>query len=385
MQNNVIINKYIDLKKKSGSHSPSLSSIKEKIPELKISVDACFLSNPYATELFLDYFKKEMIDTNEIYSLLEFYPAQNRIIASYVEKQLNINSGQVFICNGAIEAIQAVIHRFSKGKLLVILPTFSSYYEYATKDSEVVFYKLRKENDFKLNTDDYISTVNEVKPNTIVLINPNNPDGGYISHFELKKIISNLPWVENIIIDESFIHFAYEDVDLRMKSIVSDVINLENVVVIKSMSKDFGIAGLRCGYAIMSKTRVENLLNNGYLWNSNGIAEYFFQLYSRKDFFDKYEIVRKKYINESKLFFNKLSDLPKIKIYPSRSNFILIELLDGLKADDVSAHLLCNYGVYVRNCNDKIGLNGEFIRVAARTNVDNEIIVNALKKTIERS
>ncbi len=381
--NNIILTKYNDLKKKSGSHSPSLSSIKEKIPELKISVDACFLSNPYATELFLDYFKKEMIDTNEIYSLLEFYPAQNRIIASYVEKQLNIDSGQVFICNGAIEAIQAVIHRFSSGKLLVILPTFSSYYEYATKDIDVVYYKLRKEDDFKLNIDDYINTVNELKPNTIILINPNNPDGGYISHFDLKKIISNLSWVENIIIDESFIHFAYEDVDLTMKSIVPDVIGFENVVVIKSMSKDFGIAGLRCGYAIMSKTRVDNLLNNGYLWNSNGIAEYFFKLYSRKDFFDKYELVRKKYINESKLFFNKLSELPKIKIYPSRSNFMLIELLGGLKADEVSAQLLCNYGVYVRNCNDKIGLDGEFIRVAARNNVDNEIIVSALKNSIE--
>ncbi len=382
---NELIFKYNELKKNSGSHSPSISSIKEKIPELNITVDACFLSNPYATELFLEYFKKEMIDTNEIYSLLEFYPAQNKIIANYVEKQLDIEPGHIFICNGAIEAIQAVIHRYSKGKIMIILPTFSSYYEYATQNTEVVFYNLDKKNNFKLDIDDYISMVKEVQPNTIVLINPNNPDGGYISHYDLKKIINELSWVENIVIDESFIHFAYEDDKLTLKSIISEVIDRDNIIVIKSMSKDFGIAGLRCGYAAMSKKRVSELLDNGYLWNSNGIAEYFFQLYSRKDFFARYEVVRKKYINESKLFFDQLLELNNIKIYPSRANFVLIELLNGLVADEVTAKLLCDYGVYVRNCNDKIGLNGEFIRVAARSNYENGIILKALKNVTKNS
>jgi histidinol-phosphate/aromatic aminotransferase/cobyric acid decarboxylase-like protein len=385
MIKNSITEKYFELKKTSGSHSPSLNSIKEKIPELKINVDACFLSNPYATELFLEYFKREMIDTNEIYSVLEFYPSQNKIIANYVEKQLNIESGHIFICNGAIEAIQAVIHRYSKGKIMVILPTFSSYYEYATKETEVVFYHLNQKNNFKLDIDDYISKVKVIKPNTIILINPNNPDGGYISQNDLKKIINKLSWVENIIIDESFVHFAYEDDELTMKSIVSEVIDKENIIIIKSMSKDFGIAGLRCGYAAMSKKRVDELLANGYLWNSNGIAEYFFQLYSRKDFLERYEIVRKKYINESKIFFDTLSKLKNIKIYPSRSNFVLIELLNGLVADEVSAQLLCDYGVYVRNCNDKIGLNGEFIRVAARSNYENGIILKALENVTQNS
>lgn len=383
MSNNHIATKYFELKKNSGSHSPSLSSIKEKIPELKINVDACFLSNPYATELFLEYFKKEMIDTNEIFSALEFYPSQNKLIANYVEKQLEIEAGHIFICNGAIEAIQAVIHRYSKGKIMVILPTFSSYYEYATKETEVVFYYLDKSNNFKLDIDKYISKVNEIKPNTIVLINPNNPDGGYIPYNNLIKLINELSWVENIIIDESFIHFAYEDDELKMKSIVSEIIGRENLIIIKSMSKDFGIAGLRCGYAAMSKKRVEDLLANGYLWNSNGIAEYFFQLYSRKDFLDRYELVRKKYINETKVFLDRLVLLENIKIYPSRSNFALIELLNGMVADEITAQLLCDHGVYVRNCNDKIGLDGEFIRVAARSNYENDIIYKALGNVIK--
>jgi histidinol-phosphate/aromatic aminotransferase/cobyric acid decarboxylase-like protein len=189
--------------------------------------------------------------------------------------------------------------------------------------------------------------------------------------------------MEVMYLKRSFIHFAYEDNDFNMKSIVPDVVDKENVVVIKSMSKDFGIAGLRCGYAVMSKDRVVDLLKNGYLWNSNGISEYFFQLYSRKDFLERYEIIRKKYISETKLFFDSLSILDNIKIYPSRANFVLIELLNGLTANDVSDRLLCDFGVYVRNCNDKIGLNGEFIRVAARSNHENSIILKALKNVTQ--
>ena len=379
MKNKEITQKYRDLKNQSGSHSPSLSNIKEKIAEIKIKVDACFLSNPYATELFLEYFKKEMIDTGEINALLEFYPSQNNIIAGYVENILGIEKGSVFICNGAIEAIQAVIHRFTKKKILVIIPTFSSYYEYATKENEVVYYKLKKENNFKLDIEHYIETVKEVKPNTIILINPNNPDGGYTKLNDLKRIINELSWVKNIIIDESFIHFAYENSDMKLQSIVPFVKDMDNVVILKSMSKDFGIAGLRCGYAIMAKKRVAELLKNGYLWNSNGIAEYFFKLYSRPDFLKKYEIVRRKYITEALFFISELNQIQNIKTYPTRANFVLIELMNGLTADDVSSDLICNHGVYVRNCNDKIGLEGEFIRVAARSQAENEIILNAIK------
>jgi histidinol-phosphate/aromatic aminotransferase/cobyric acid decarboxylase-like protein len=379
MNNDKIIIKYADLKKQSGTHSPSLSNIKEQISELKIRVDACFLSNPYATQLFLEYFKKEMIDTGEINGLLEFYPSQNKAIAGFVESQLNIGKGQVFICNGAIEAIQALIHRYTKGKMVVIIPTFSSYYEYATSDIEVIYYKLKKVDNFKLDVSDYIKTIEEIRPDTIILINPNNPDGGYIKYNDIERIINELHWVNNIIIDESFIHFAYEDSDMRLRSVVPFAEGKENISIIKSMSKDFGVAGLRCGYAVMSKKKVNELLANGFLWNSNGIAEYFFKLYARPDFLKKYEVVRRKYITESLFFISELNQISNIKVYPSRANFVLIELLNGLTADDIATKLICNHGVYVRNCNDKIGLDGEFIRVAARSQDENKLILKALQ------
>jgi histidinol-phosphate/aromatic aminotransferase/cobyric acid decarboxylase-like protein len=93
----------------------------------------------------------------------------------------------------------------------------------------------------------------------------------------------------------------------------------------------------------------------------------------------EYEDCRKKYIIETVFFLNQLNELKNIKILPSKANFVLIELLNGLTSEDVSLDLLINHGVYVRDCSDKIGLDGEYIRVAARSFEENKQILEALK------
>jgi histidinol-phosphate/aromatic aminotransferase/cobyric acid decarboxylase-like protein len=115
------------------------------------------------------------------------------------------------------------------------------------------------------------------------------------------------------------------------------------------------------------------------LWNSSGLAEYFFRLYTRKDFIVEYEEVRKKYITESLFFVTELNRIPKIKVYPTKANFVLIEILNGQTSDEISTELLLNYGIYARNCSDKIGLHGHFIRVATRYKQENEYIIKSLR------
>ena len=145
------------------------------------------------------------------------------------------------------------------------------------------------------------------------------------------------------------------------------------------MSKDFGIAGIRAGYGIMSKEKVEKLLQNGYLWNLNGLSEYFFKLYARPDFLKDYEQVRKKYIIDAQDFFKKLNEIPQIKIYSSFANFALIELIDGSSSSDFVSKMLIKYGIYSRTGNDKIGLEGQFVRISARSKTENETIISAIK------
>tara|TARA_B100000809_G_C15138468_1_gene531792 strand:+ start:3885 stop:5057 length:1173 start_codon:yes stop_codon:yes gene_type:complete len=373
-----LASKINQLKDEAGSHSPSIFTLVKKIPELNVKVDACFLSNPYATDLFLSYLKEELVNTNKLRDVLEFYPSQNNVISELLAKNLCINKENIFIGNGAIEVIQAVLHNFVSKKIIVNIPTFSSYYEFVKKDTEVVYYQLKKENNYSLIPEDYVEFVKKEKPDSVVIINPNNPDGQYIKYKNLRYILNELKDIKNIIIDESFIHFAFENNDYDLISATELVKEYNNVIVIKSMSKDFGIAGIRAGYGVMNKYKVASLLENGYLWNSSGLSEYFFRLYTRQDFLEEYEKVRVKYILETQAFFKELSAINHIKVYPGLANFVLIELPEGTTSSDFVSKMLIKYGVYTRTCSDKIGLKGEYIRLASRTKEENTVIIKAL-------
>jgi histidinol-phosphate/aromatic aminotransferase/cobyric acid decarboxylase-like protein len=372
-------------KSKSGTHSPSIFTLASIIPELDIKIDACFLSNPYATNLFSDFMRRELIETGKMRDFLEYYPSQNRFIAEIIGNTINITGANIFVGNGAIEIIQAVLHRFVTGKLLVAIPTFSSYYEFVNDRTDVEYYALSKAEGYILDVDNYIGYVKKLNIDSIVLINPNNPDGNYISLSDIQKILEELSYLKNIIIDESFIHFAYEDEDLKVMSAANLIDQYQNLIVIKSMSKDFGIAGIRAGYSIMSKFKVNQLLSNGYLWNSSGLSEYFFNLYAREDFQNLYNEVRKRYIIETKDFIQELRQINGIKVYGSKSNFVLFELLNNLSAEVFNSKLLLSHGIYSRLCYDKVGLDGQFIRIASRGMVDNVKILNAIKLLLNES
>jgi histidinol-phosphate/aromatic aminotransferase/cobyric acid decarboxylase-like protein len=366
------------LKEEAGSHSPSIYTIAEKLPQLNIIVDACFLSNPYATDLFFQSFTEELIDSGKIKEVLEYYPSQNQTIAEVLSKPLNVSPKNIFVGNGTTEIIQAVIHNFTAEKIVVNIPTFSPYYEFVKDGIEVVYNKLDKQDNFVLNLEYYIQLVKKEKPDTIVLINPNNPDGGYINLERMEYFVSELSWVKNVIVDESFIHFAYEDVEYNLRTLTEISQKFPNLVLVKSMSKDFGIAGIRAGYAIMDEHKVNRLLKQGYLWNLSGLAEYFFRLYVRNDFLRAYEKVRIPYIQASQQFFSKLAEIKGLKVYPSMANFVLVELINGATSTDFTAKLLLKYGIYIRNCADKIGLDGQFVRIASRTTEQNQWVMDSI-------
>ena len=376
-----LIDKIRVLKSESGSHSPSIATILKEVPEIKIDVDACFLSNPYATELFMSHLEAEVIQKQQLRGILEFYPPQNYDVSRYISKAIGIDARNIFVGNGAIEIIQAVMHNFVKQRVGVIIPTFSSYYEFARPDTEVFYYKLEKANNYILDAQDFIKFVNDNKIDSIIIINPNNPNGGYLNKEDLHHIIEELAHLENIIIDESFIHFAYEDANLYQITSEELIERYPNLIIVKSMSKDFGIAGIRAGYGVMHADRVKRLLSNGYLWNVSGLADYFFKLYSEKPFQAQYDIVRKKYIMNTLMFLSELNAIPNIKVYPSKANFALIEIQNGMSSFDFSMQLLVQHGVYVRDCSDKIGLDGAFIRIASRTFEENLKIISSIKQT----
>lgn len=384
MNKTELIKKVKALKTQSGSHSPSIDTLLDIMGKNSIKVDACFLSNPYATELFNYYLEKLILDKKEWGRTLEFYPPQNFEIAKNISKINNIPFENILVGNGAIEIIQILIHNYVKNNICVIIPTFSPYYEYVKDGVEIKYYNLKKEQDFKLDVDDLINFCNKEKIMNLCLINPNNPNGHHISHQKIEYLFNELKHLDNIIIDESFIHFAYEESSFSNVSVEKCFNDYDNITIIKSMSKDFGIAGIRCGYGILNKNRVSEVLQTGYLWNISGLGAYFFKLYSSSDFISKYEFIRKKYIMNTQNFISQLIVLSnktsKIKIYPSKANFVLIEIINYKTSFEVMTDLLIEFGIYVRECSDKIGLNGEFIRVASRNFEENTYMINSFEK-----
>ena len=372
-----------DLSDQAGSHSPSIQTIAEKLPDLNIEIDACFLSNPHATDLFTREMRNDLIKTGELRKVLEFYPSQNQVIGEILAPCLNVSKEKIFVGNGATEIIQAVIHYFTSRKIIINLPTFSPYYEFVGEDIEVIYSQFRQENDFAFDFDEYVSLVEQERPDTIVLINPNNPTGGYINLRDIERLVERFHFVNNIVIDESFLHFAFEDETFPLKTATHLVNEHDNVIIIKSMSKDFGIAGIRAGYAVMPEDKVAGLLENGYLWNLSGLAEYFFRLYTDEEFLRRYEQVRVRYIKDTQKFFSELSELPGIKAYPSKANFILAELTNGMSAFNFMSQMLIKHGVYVRDCNDKMGLEGEFVRIASRTDEENQVILESAREVLQ--
>ncbi len=378
-----VIERIKRLKKEAGTHSPSAWTLAQRIPELRLKVDACFLSNPYATKLFLMHFQREVIRPRKLRALLELYPSQNRVIAAKLGRVLELNPDSVFVGNGAAEIIQAILHRFTRQKILVNLPTFSPYYEFTRSDTQVIYNTLRKEDDFRFSPSGYLELVRRERPDTVVLINPNNPDGGYIPHAVMRRLLEELRSVPNVIVDESFIHFACEGDGYLYRSVADLVARLPNLTVVKSMSKDFGVAGIRAGYAVMAPDRVRTLLDNGYLWNSSGMAEYFFELYSRPDFQAQYERARIRFIRNSRRFFGALAKIDGLHVYPTQANFALVELRGDLSADELVCRLLIRRGIYTRTCDDKKGLEpGRFVRIAARSRAENAYIVRSVRRMI---
>lgn len=374
-----MLEKFKELKGQSGTHSPSIEVLKKELG-CEIKIDACFLSNPYATDLFMDCLFGEKGSENGLRDLFEFYPPQNQDIAKTLSKSLNVSSKNLMIGNGAIELIQAILHRFVKGNISIPIPTFSSYYEFVPDGVQTYKFQLEASQNYRLNLKDYTRFIEENNIHNAVIINPNNPDGGYNTREDLVDFFEQNSHLDNIILDESFIHFAYESDELDLPSLETKLDLYPNVILIKSMAKDFGVAGIRVGYAVMQSNYVRQLLDTGYLWNSNGLAAYFFDLYSNESFKLKYDLVRKKYIMNTIMFINELSRLSGYEIIPTKANFILVRSRFGLTSEELMIELLTRYGIYVRDCSDKIGLEPGYVRIASRRFEDNVVIVDSLKK-----
>ncbi len=285
-----------------------------RFSELK---DFCFLVNPY-------FPTKKMINEikNSFSSLLVKYPSCHNIDKILVSNCFDVEEDRVLLGNGAAELINALIPNLA-GNIGIILPTFEEYSQKLSKDA-IVHRFIPQNKDFSYTKDDLLEFSKEI--DTLILVNPDNPSGNYIPKNELLELLYNFKLNnKELILDESFVDFV--DGTEENTLIKTEILNkYPNLTVIKSLSKQYGIAGLRLGIlASSNKKMLEKCQNNLPIWNINSCAEFFLQIFNK--YKNSYLLSCQKIIQTREDFFNKLSEISFLRPIKSSANYILCELL----------------------------------------------------------
>lgn len=338
-----------------------------RYPKLK---DFCYLVNPY----FPNQKFKDEIKTNFDVLLTE-YPSGQSVNSLLASKLFGINKDNIAVGNGAAELISALVDVI-KEKVGVITPTFE---EYPNRFSGIVEY-------FNLNNSDFSYGLEDIKKfydfvNTLILINPDNPSGNYIKHVEL---INLLEWCKKrnkkLVVDESFIDFS--DEGERSSLINNNILNtFPDLIVIKSISKSYGVPGCRLGIIASGNLEVINLIKARIsIWNINSFGEFFLQIIGKYE--KEYKEGCRLLVKERKRFFYELQKFEFIRVIPSQSNYFLCELKGNVSIKEFTEFLL-SFNILIKDCSGKLGfLNGSYFRIAIRDRKDNDLFCSILQKLI---
>ncbi len=350
------------------SHSPSLLDIvgEEMLDRV---IDFCFIENPY-------YPGKKLLRKirRKLPLVIKSYPSSNPLLAQKdLAAVVHVKPEQLLIGNGATELITIVQHQLVQA-MGIPIPTFSEYIEKIQDLGKVKLFQLAAEKDYQLDLDEYATWIREQKLGTALIINPGNPTGQYISVAEMRKFLQEMKDLNLVLVDESFIDFADDEVP----TLIPYIEEFKNLIIVRSMSKHCGIPGLRLGYCCTANGEFQKKIKAALpVWNINTLAEYFLTQLKATD--EEYHVSRKKVIRDVRELYDQLKSIPGFKVYPTGSNFILLKATSGINAYDLQMRLLQEFGVYVRDCSNKVGLDKNHIRVASKGRKKDKILIKALK------
>lgn len=332
-------------------------------------LDFCYLVNPYFPPKKL----KEELKYN-FNTLLEQYPSGLTVNSNLCAKIFGVNKEHIVVGNGAAELIKSVIENFN-GNIGVIRPTFEEYPNRYDKSKTIIY--VPNNEDFRYDAKDLIEFYSDKKIEALVLINPDNPTGNYI---EKKEVLKLLNWAKTkkitFILDESFVDFSDEE---NSSFIFDEYLDIyERFIVIKSISKSYGVPGLRLGIlATSNKEMISYIKKDVSIWNINSFGEYYLQIYEKykKD----YKFALDKIKESRKNFVSKLEEISEFRIIPSQANYLTLEVLKGT-SEELCIRML-EKNIFIKDLTSKIKLNDrQFIRVAVRDEIDNSIFIDEIKK-----
>lgn len=331
-------------------------------------LDFCYLVNPY-------FPPQRLIDEIQanFTSLLTQYPSGMRVNALLAAKNFAVHQQNILVGNGAAELIKALMARL-EGVTGFIRPTFEEYPNRYQDRPNVCFTPAGP--DFRYTADDLMAFFGPQDIDNLVLINPDNPTGNYIPAPDVLRLAD---WAQGkgirLILDESFADFADEADNTFIRQDLLD--RYRRLYVVKSISKSYGVPGLRLGVlASGDQDLIAALKKDVAIWNINSFAEFYMQIEEKykKDYARSLELIRA----ERARFRRELEKLPNLRVIPSQANYLMVELLGGLSARAITRELLVNRCILVKDLSPKLG-GQQYLRLAVRDTRDNDRLLEALR------
>lgn len=338
------------------------------------------------------YWKHEMLDFSYLYNpyypgpdyyealakrlpdLVGSYPSCLREINDLVAAWLGVDSRFVTAANGSAELIRLLMHRRCR-QVTVPVPTFNEYLRTAagTQCDSLPLTPPK----YQIDVAQLVAHVRAVGSDTLVVVNPCNPTGQLLSLEEMHFLLSNLADLRQVIVDESFMDFS--DVTASLQP---EFAHYHNLVVLKSISKSYGVAGLRLGYALSAdESLIASLRSAMPIWNINSLAEDFLEYQIKHD--DAFQIACAHVRKDRKMLRRALRSIPGLRVQASSANFLFCELPADHRSDEVALRLFTRHGILVKDCSGKPGLGSRHLRIAVRTPSENKRLVEALGDVLD--
>lgn len=334
-------------------------------------LDFCYLVNPYFPPQKLVDEIKANFDT-----LLRDYPSGMRVNSLLAAKNFGVHQENILVGNGAAELIKSLMERIS-GKTGFVRPTFDEYPHRYDRAESVDFTPDNR--NYSYTADDLMDYFGDKGIQNLVVVNPDNPSGNYIPKKDLLRLID---WcVEkkiNLILDESFADFSDEENNTLIDQEILD--KYKNLYVMKSISKSYGVPGLRLGVLASGDTdTIAFMKKDVAIWNINSFAEFYMQI--EEKYKKDYAAALVKFRAERARFQDELAKVPGVRVIPSQANFVMVELEKKISPKELLKKLLTKHSLLIKELTTKT--NGRnYLRLAVRDKEDDDRLVAAMKEEV---
>ncbi|MCX6565822.1 MAG: aminotransferase class I/II-fold pyridoxal phosphate-dependent enzyme [Candidatus Aminicenantes bacterium] len=342
-----------------------------RFPGLK---DFCYLVNPYfpTPQMFAEM-------ARSFPTLVTNYPSGQKVQNLLVAKMFGVAPHQILVGNGASELIKAMF-REDAGTIGLSVPTFDEYRACVGPEKIRVFKPVRP--DFRYAADDLFDFCVREKISALILINPDNPSGNFILRNDVIRLAERLAAKKiRLIYDESFLDFADGSADHTL--IEPELLDrLPNVAAVKSISKSYGVPGLRLGVlATSDRALLDRVWKQVSIWNINSPAEHFLQIVDKHK--ADFRVACGRIVQERERFVRALRDIPFLRVLPSAANYVLCEILPPWRPAALAETLLNDHDVLIKDASGKLGFDGRpFVRLTIRDEADDDHLLAALKALI---